>query len=88
MGKPRLQNATVTGENENEYVMQIAFENGHMATLRVLKDPVNRYSARDAISENYIYRNLFGQHNFRREPEEEKARAREILDAAIGDYRK
>jgi len=83
MPKPRLKEAKVLTENDEDYHMEIVFDNGHKATLKVLKDEESRYSARDAISELYIYRNLFGQHNFRREPEEEKAKSREILDRAI-----
>ena len=73
-------------EDGDEYVLEIVFDNGHKTSLRVLKDAETRYSARDAISELYIYRNLFGQHHFRREPEEEKAKAREIIDGAIKEY--
>jgi len=81
-GKPRLTEARVASETEKEYVTEIAFENGHKATLRILKDASERYQAADAISGEYIYRNIFGMHNYASEPEEEKAHVREILDAA------
>ena len=83
MAKPRLKQATVIAEYETDYNMEIVFDNGHKATLKVLKDEESRYSAKDFISEMYIYRNLFGQHNFRRESEEEKVKARLIIDSAI-----
>ena len=85
-GKPRLTEAKVIGESDDRYVVEVVFENGHKAPLDVLKDEEIRYSAKDFISEMYIYRNLFGQHHFRREPEEEKEKARSIIDAAVSAY--
>ena len=87
-GKPRLTEAKVLSENDTEYSMEIVFDNGHKAPLNVLKDENTRYSAKDFISEMYIYRNLFGQHHFKRESEEEKAKARQIIDGAIASYGK
>ena len=87
-GKPRLKEAQVLSESTDEYNLEITFDNGHTANLNVLKDEASRYSAKDFISEMYIYRNLFGQHHFRKEPEEEKAKARSIIDGAIDSFLK
>lgn len=82
-GKPRLQAAQIIEENNDNYNIQIIFDNGHKANLKVLKDENTRYTARDSISEMYIFRNLFGLHHFQRESEEEKAHVRKIIDNAI-----
>ncbi|MDH5657432.1 MAG: hypothetical protein OEZ34_16080, partial [Spirochaetia bacterium] len=66
----------------------VIFDNGHRAPLDVLKDDETRFTAADRISETYIYRNLFGQHHFKREPEEEKENARNIINGAIEEFRK
>ena len=86
--KPRLTEARVIAENEEHYNMEVIFDNGHRAPLDVLKNDETRFTAGDRISETYIYRNLYGQHHFKREPEEEKAKAREIINSAIEHYRK
>ena len=87
-GKPRLKEARVLSENEDNYTIEIIFDNGHKAPLDVLKDENIRFSAPDRISENYIYRNLFGLHHYKREPEEEKENARKVIDDAINEYKK